>query len=136
MASARYHDHCLIFAIIIGTPLDAQNVVNRDFKPPLRRAGLPDIRFHDLRHAAGKEERQPQNRPGHFRACQFQHDARCLQPRASGHEGRGCCGYGQHIFLARWCTVSVNRLGESAGPFLSFCVLPANRDKKRADERT
>jgi len=31
-------------------PLDAQNVVNRHFKPLLRRAGLPDVRFHDLRH--------------------------------------------------------------------------------------
>ena len=31
-------------------PLDAQNVVNRSFKPLLRRAGLPSIRFHDLRH--------------------------------------------------------------------------------------
>jgi site-specific recombinase XerD len=33
------------------TPLDSQNIVNRFFKPLLRRAGLPDIRWHDLRHA-------------------------------------------------------------------------------------
>ena len=32
--------------------MDAQNIVNRDFKPLLRRAGLPDIRWHDLRHTA------------------------------------------------------------------------------------
>lgn len=31
-------------------PLDAQNVVNRSFKPLLEKAGLPQIRFHDLRH--------------------------------------------------------------------------------------
>ena len=30
--------------------MDAQNVVNRHFKPLLRRAGLPSIRWHDLRH--------------------------------------------------------------------------------------
>jgi integrase len=30
--------------------LDAQNVVNRHFKPLLKRAGLPSIRWHDLRH--------------------------------------------------------------------------------------
>ena len=30
--------------------MDAQNVVNRYFKPLLKRAGLPNIRFHDLRH--------------------------------------------------------------------------------------
>ncbi len=28
------------------------HVVNRSFKPLLRRAGLPCIRFHDLRHTA------------------------------------------------------------------------------------
>ena len=40
-----------VFASTIGTPLDPLNVVSRSFKPLLRRAGLPSIRFHDLRHA-------------------------------------------------------------------------------------
>ena len=39
-----------MFASIKGTPLDAQNIVNRHFKPLLKRAGLPNIRWHDLRH--------------------------------------------------------------------------------------
>ncbi len=39
-----------MFASGTGTPLDAQNVINRSFKPLLRRADLPSIRFHDLRH--------------------------------------------------------------------------------------
>jgi integrase len=34
----------LVFATGEGTPLDTQNVVNRYFKPLLKRAGLPDIR--------------------------------------------------------------------------------------------
>lgn len=34
-----------------GRPLEAQNVVNRSFKPLLRRAGLPPITCHDLRHS-------------------------------------------------------------------------------------
>jgi len=38
-----------VFATRKGTQLDAQNIVNRHFKPPLKRAGLPDIRWHDLR---------------------------------------------------------------------------------------
>jgi integrase len=46
-----YEDNDLIFANYAGRPLDAQNVVNRSFKPLLRRAGLPNIRFHDLRHS-------------------------------------------------------------------------------------
>ena len=33
-----------VFATRKGTPLDAQNVVNRCFKPLLERAGLPPIR--------------------------------------------------------------------------------------------
>jgi integrase len=45
-----YEDMGLIFASQRGTPLDASNVVNRSFKPLLRSAGLPGIRFHDLRH--------------------------------------------------------------------------------------
>ncbi len=40
-----------MFTNATGGPLDAQNVVNRHFKPLLSRAGLPPIRFHDLRHS-------------------------------------------------------------------------------------
>ena len=50
LRAASYWDSGLVSATGKGTPLDTQNVVNRHFKPLLRRAGLPDIRFHDLRH--------------------------------------------------------------------------------------
>src|SRR5215212_2941390 len=46
-----YEDLGLVFASRKGTPLDAQNIVNRYFKPLLERAGLPPVRFHDLRHS-------------------------------------------------------------------------------------
>ena len=49
-AGGKWQDNGLVFASRKGTPLDAQNIVNRYFKPLLRRAGLPDIRWHDLRH--------------------------------------------------------------------------------------
>ena len=40
----------LVFASRKGTPLDAQNIVNRSFKPLLKQTELPGIRWHDLRH--------------------------------------------------------------------------------------
>ena len=38
-----------VFTTDIGTPVSPRNLV-RHFKVKLQRAGLPDIRFHDLRH--------------------------------------------------------------------------------------
>lgn len=46
---ALWSDHGLVFPSSIGTPFLGGNL-NRTFKPLLQRAGLPKIRFHDLRH--------------------------------------------------------------------------------------
>ena len=40
-----------MFTTRVGTAVEASNLVNREFKPLLREAGLPTIRFHDLRHS-------------------------------------------------------------------------------------
>jgi integrase len=45
-----YEDQGLVFTSEVGTPLNRQNVTQRSFKPLLHHAGLPEIRFHDLRH--------------------------------------------------------------------------------------
>jgi integrase len=45
-----YQDQGLIFPSRKGTPMNARNLTSRSFKPILKRAGLPDIRLHDLRH--------------------------------------------------------------------------------------
>jgi integrase len=40
----------LIFPSKAGTPMDESNLMNRIYRPALKRAGLPKMRFHDLRH--------------------------------------------------------------------------------------
>ena len=50
LRATDYGGSGLVFATGKGTPIDAQNIINRFFKPLLKRAQLPDIRWHDLRH--------------------------------------------------------------------------------------
>jgi len=45
-----WSENGLIFASETGEPLDRRAVTKLKFKPLLKRAGLPEVRFHDLRH--------------------------------------------------------------------------------------
>ena len=45
-----YEDQGLIFTTEAGTLINPTNLRKRSFASLLRRAGLPDVRFHDLRH--------------------------------------------------------------------------------------
>ncbi len=47
---ALWRENGLIFASETGEPLSRQHVTAHRFKPLLKRTGLPEIRFHDLRH--------------------------------------------------------------------------------------
>jgi integrase len=49
-AGYAWRENGLVFATPIGTPLNRHNLTQRSFRPLLMRAGLPRIRFHDLRH--------------------------------------------------------------------------------------
>lgn len=51
-AGPEWQDDDLVFPSAIGTPLDATSMLRRQFWPFLAQAGLPRIRFHDLRQTA------------------------------------------------------------------------------------
>jgi integrase len=50
-AGSDWADHRLVFTSPVGTPLDHRNAT-REFPSMLKSAGLPIVRFHDLRHTA------------------------------------------------------------------------------------
>lgn len=73
-AGNRWQEHGLIFTTGIGTYLD-QTKVSRELKRLLKKAGLPAIRFHDLRHTSisfqlemGISLNTVQQRAGHSKA--------------------------------------------------------------------
>jgi integrase len=45
-----YRDQGLVFTTEVGTPINPSNLRKRSFAPLLQKAGLPHLRFHDLRH--------------------------------------------------------------------------------------
>jgi integrase len=73
-AGNRWQENDLIFPTTIGTPLDHKRVT-KEFKELLHKAGLPDMRFHDLRHTSislllemGTPLNTVQRRAGHAKA--------------------------------------------------------------------
>ncbi len=74
LAGDRWQEHGMIFTTSIGTYID-QTKVSREFKALLRKANLPEIRFHDLRHTSlsflldrGTPVNTVQKRAGHSKA--------------------------------------------------------------------
>jgi integrase len=51
LAGSRWRETGFVFTTSIGTPIDARSVI-RVFHAVLKTAGLPALRFHDLRHSA------------------------------------------------------------------------------------
>ena len=71
LVGQEYRDHGLIFATTLGKPILPRNLV-RSFYAIRTRAGVPSIRFHDLRHshasfllAQGENPRLIAERLGH-----------------------------------------------------------------------
>jgi integrase len=73
-AGEKWQENGLVFTSSIGTFMD-QSKVSKEFKRLLHLAGLPDIRFHDLRHTSislllemGTPVNTVQRRAGHSKA--------------------------------------------------------------------
>lgn len=49
-AGPLWEEHGWVFCNMLGKPLETGNLIRRSFRPLLAKAGLPQIRFHDLRH--------------------------------------------------------------------------------------
>lgn len=52
LAGSEWQETGLVFTNTVGRALLTANLTQRSFRPLLERAGLPVIRFHDLRHTA------------------------------------------------------------------------------------
>ncbi len=70
-AAAFWEEHDYVFCTLVDTHLRPGHVVD-EFKKVLKKADLPDIRFHDLRHSAatlllslGIHPKVVQEMPGH-----------------------------------------------------------------------
>jgi integrase len=50
-AGAAWDHQGWVFCNAVGRPIEAGNMIRRSFRPLLQKAGLPIIRFHDLRHS-------------------------------------------------------------------------------------
>ncbi len=97
-AGSLWEENGLIFASETGTLLDRRHVTTRHFKPLLKHAKLPQIRFHDLRHTCATllltKNVNPKNRLRDVGACHCSDNARHLFTRNAQHIERGCQSYG------------------------------------------
>jgi integrase len=51
VAGVEWQESDLVFTTSTGAPIDGRDLIRKWFRPLLKRAGLPPIRIHDLRHS-------------------------------------------------------------------------------------
>ena len=55
LAGSIWRESDLVFTSAVGGPVEPGNMLRRSFWPLVARAGLPHVRFHDLRHTAATQ---------------------------------------------------------------------------------
>ncbi len=75
-AGSQWQNEGLVFPSAVGTTLSGANLYSRRFRPLLRPAGLPPVRFHDLRHTCANILLQAGKHPKYVQEI-FRH-APCL----------------------------------------------------------
>ena len=136
--AGMYEDHGLIFSSEIGTPLNPETLVKRSFKPLLKRAGLPKIRFHDLRHTCTTllMGRSSQARAGASWACHHSNDPGYLLALSPLDGRSGVRGYGRRAGMNAGCsTVAVKSPDLSLGTLLRYCVFRIDKRDQRVEPR-
>jgi integrase len=88
IAGDRWKENDLIFPSSVGTPIDLCNL-RKEFKCVLEEAGLPEIRFHDLRHTAASIMLKHKHSGIHGESCpgtfQIEYHPRHLWPHDPGN---------------------------------------------------
>ena len=130
-------DYGLVFSTSVGTPVNPENLVNRSFKPLLKKAKLPEIRFHNLRHTCatlllcrGVHPKLVQELLGHATIAMtldtYSHYLPSMGDQAA-------VAMGEALGWLRNCRVTVKRVGVLSGPFLLRVNLPAKYKNFRVD---
>jgi integrase len=129
-----YQPGGLVFATEAGTVINPSNLRSRSFKPLLKRAGLPPIRFHDLRHTCATLLLSKSVNPkvvsemlGHASISItldiYSHLLPDMQEKA-------VAALENMLSYPRCCTVAARLLhkgpGAQPGTLRDLCVLPAN----------
>jgi hypothetical protein len=124
-------------------------VVRTSFKPPLKKAGLPDIRFHDLRHTCatlllsrGHHPKLVQDLLGHASVAltldRYSHVLPGMGDQTAALWRPRCPekAFGAGVSGRVGVPVGVVRAGRDPGPVLGFRVVPANvvfSERRRRD---
>jgi integrase len=114
LATGPRTDDALIFCTSRGRPFSDVNVVRRVFKPALRRAKLPEVRFHDLRHSFASLLIAQAARPASAASCLRRAAIVSVAPDVRGEVGTPAASLagGQQSRSAAW---SSSRRTASAG---------------------